>query len=840
MAQWHDYTELYLLEGTTQASWLGCGMSLADFNLDGLEDVTLANSDGSVVAYAQQPGGGFDQVHFWEGDAQAQGLIWSDLDGDDDLDLLVSRRFGRVEAFIRDGLSLTEEGIARGFPDDDTGEARGLALADYDGDGDLDVYVCMYHDGTTGLSENLLFNNDGTGHFTDVTDVAGVGNGLQHSFQGVWFDENDDGLLDLWVINDRLVFPNALYHNMGDGSFVDVAPDLNLAQGIFAMTATLGDPDNDGDMEFFCTNVEGEPNVMMDNVGGIYQSVGPTLGVDGMRYSWGGCWVDADGDMWSDLMVGTYRFPNALPYDNYFYMNGTYGAPFSDVSEFWPNEQTQIYAVGALDVDQDLAPDVCAFGNAPFAQILRNSSPDEDTPPHRLVVELCATAGNRQAIGATIAVHAGGLTQTQLLTCGSDYMTQQSTHRYFGLAAETLVDSVVVDWPNGAREVWTDVASDQFLRLVEGETTAQAAMSGGMCHGDSAWVHFPFDAPMKRWNGLIVDVDSILLEMPGEHVLECEWLNGLFSWSDTVVWAPASPHSLTVEWTEPLCAGDLGLVGWIADSGLDVQFEGTGTWTWSSLESGVEALAGVSDFITIDPETGCQELHTVALPEPPALGVYLDYQPALCHGDVASALVEVSGGTPDYLVNWNGVNPDDLADGPVMVSLTDGAGCQLDTTWSVDLPEPLSFNALVTPEDEGGDASIALEVSGGTPPYYILWNDGTEWDSLLVGLSQGVYSWVIQDANGCITLGLEEVWNLGLDAESGSPLMWHVREGVPVLTGGAGRQLHIRIYTVDGRLALDQDMEGACPCPVSASGIPSHGILFVEDVDGTVLLRTAY
>ena len=104
-AQWQDVTENFLLEATTQASWLGCGMSLADFNLDGLDDLTFANSDGSIVAYAQLTEGGFELVHSLQGEAQAQGLAWFDADGDEDLDLMVTRRFARMELHMRSVLT---------------------------------------------------------------------------------------------------------------------------------------------------------------------------------------------------------------------------------------------------------------------------------------------------------------------------------------------------------------------------------------------------------------------------------------------------------------------------------------------------------------------------------------------------------------------------------------------------------------------------------------------------------------------------------------------------------------------------------------------------------------
>lgn len=542
LAQFEDMTEQFLIEASTQASWFGTGMSSADFNRDGLEDLTFANTSGLVEAFVQLPGGGFEPMHAFPGTGSPQGVAWFDADGDDDLDLLVTRRFGFMELFIRDGDEMLESASTRGIPMSDAWEPRGVAIADYDEDGDLDIYVCMYHDGSTGSSENLLLQNDGTGHFTDVTAVAGVGNGLQHTFQAVWFDYDGDGDLDLWVINDRTIFTNALYANQGDGTFTDVAPQVGADQAIFSMTATVGDPDNDGDFELFCTNVENNPNIYLDRTPNGYMSVGPVVGLDGSRYSWGGCWVDADGDMWSDLMVATYRYPNSLPYDNYFYRNVNGGVQYEDQTSIaWPNEQTQLYCLAACDVNGDLAPDVVGFGNMPFVQVLVNVWDAFSEAGGRLAVQLCGTASNRWAIGAEVRVHAGGVTQMKSVTCGSDFMTQQSWRMFFGVGSAAVVDSIVVSWPSGVEETWFDLAVGSDLRLVEGTSNAQMEIAGTGCHADSTWLVFPFDAPERLLNGVPVDADSLLLESSGVYVAECRWMGGLFSWSDTVDWAPPPP-----------------------------------------------------------------------------------------------------------------------------------------------------------------------------------------------------------------------------------------------------------------------------------------------------------
>lgn len=836
--QWQDISNQLLIEGTTQASWLGCGMSMADFNLDGLPDLTLANSNGTVLAYAQEDNGEFSLVHIIEGTEQAQGVAWFDADGDDDLDLMVTRRFARIQLFMRSEETLVEEAPDRGFPANVDWECRGLSIADYDQDGDLDVYVCMYHDGTTGLSPNLLFANDGSGFFTDVTEAAGVGNGIQHTFQAIWFDYDLDGDLDLWVINDRDVYPNALYQNQGNGTFIDVAPDLNAAQAIFGMTATVGDYDNDGEMELFCTNIENEPNLMLDRNGPLYQSVGALLGVDGMQYSWGACWVDADGDMWSDLMVGTYRFPNTLPYDNYYYQNSENGQVFSDETAAWPNEQTQLYCVGVMDVNQDLAPDVIGFGNMPFLQVLKNTTAEEELAPGRLSVRLCATETNRWAIGALIEVHAGGQTQTQFVSNGSDFMTQQADAHYFGLADVAIVDSVVVKWPDGMREVWMNVEPNTELMLIQKSTTAALGISGALCDEGAIQVTVPFEAPIQLWNGDPFDGTVIEVTEPGEYVLTSQWMGGLFEWTETLVVEEEPAHVFTVEWSAPSCAGEAGLLAWTAEAGLEVEFGGL---LWPSSEINVPFPADSLVVVTTDTVSGCVETHQFVLPEPPVLGLYLDYSPAPCHDDVAQIEGAGYGGTPPYLLNWNGADQSDLQPGFLSMSLTDAQGCVVDSVMEIVIPDPLDMSATVINEDVGGDASISLSISGGTPPYNVLWNTGAIGDTVLSNLTEGLYSWVVEDANGCLLLGLQDIINVGIGTNSSlgwawtpSPAGWRLQLGQGMEDGAT-----LEILDFTGSLQFRETLESQVEWRVAPGAIPPHGVLRILGRDD-VLFSTVY
>jgi hypothetical protein len=229
---------------------------------------------------------------------------------------------------------------------EDTGS--GLAWADYDGDGDFDLYVVNYcaaaQANSTASTGSRLFRNDG-GRFSDVTGHAGVANVPGRGMGASWCDGDDDGLPDLFVTN--VDGPNRLYHNRGDGTFRDVAGEAGVAPSVWSTGSCWGDYDRDGDVDLYvCSYIEydtrglpeGElliergrdsigvpvalnpnafdplPNRLYRNLGdGRFEDVAAEAGVanpEGRSFS--AAMVDLDGDGWLDIYVANDVSPNCL------------------------------------------------------------------------------------------------------------------------------------------------------------------------------------------------------------------------------------------------------------------------------------------------------------------------------------------------------------------------------------------------------------------------------------------------------------------------------------------------------------------------------------------------
>jgi hypothetical protein len=238
------------------------GVYLCDYNRDGYLDMLIVDLN-CIALYKGLPGGKFVDV------TQEVGLPWrllnptganlvaafADLDGDGWEDLILDKRIFRNEAGLR-FQEVTHRSNLRL-----QGDVSGIAVADYDRDGRLDLYVARlgpskassWLDGKCGgKGGNLLFRNKGNWQFEEVAVAAGATGGDRSTFSAVWFDANNDGWPDLYVINE---FGNGiLLLNQGDGTFREQA--IVAGPGDFgSMGVTAGDIDNDGNIDLYVANM---------------------------------------------------------------------------------------------------------------------------------------------------------------------------------------------------------------------------------------------------------------------------------------------------------------------------------------------------------------------------------------------------------------------------------------------------------------------------------------------------------------------------------------------------------------------------------------------------------
>jgi hypothetical protein len=276
-----------------------------------------------------------------------QANAWGDYDGDGDLDLFVGFR-GRLDRLYRnDNGTFTDVALAMGLGD--TSETRAAAWGDYDNDGDVDLYVGYSVNQTT---PNKLYRNDGAKGFVNVARALGVAD-TGTTRQPAWIDLDGDDDLDLFVAwRDR---PNSLYRNDG-GTFTDVAKEIGLADPRKSVGAVWFDLDADGDLDLFVANQEGDPNGLFRNDGGKFTDIADSAGVSGKGRSpvLGGVGpavadYDLDGDL--DLFVANYG-PDEL------FRNDGNGR-FTDVAPaLGLAGDTHETTAGWGDVDNDGDPDL--------------------------------------------------------------------------------------------------------------------------------------------------------------------------------------------------------------------------------------------------------------------------------------------------------------------------------------------------------------------------------------------------------------------------------------------------------------------------------------------------
>lgn len=726
----------------------GTGVSVCDFDGDGLDDLSFGTKSTPPLLY-RNTGSGFTQVPFNHPspDKPIKSIIWADIDNDGDRDLFLSYEFDSVRLYENVGdlelVDITESsGIAMEF----NIRNAGAAFGDYDNDGFIDLYLCKYYNSMAfqgPIYENVLYRNKGDNTFENVTFEAQASVGVNASFNAVWWDYDQDGWLDIFIVNDRVFNQNYLLRNNGNGGFTDVSEQTGVNHFTDAMGCALGDYNNDLLMDFYVANSELQGNYLYQQQPDYsFQEVGEEAGVRMYELCWSGLWMDFDNDGWQDLHVAAEINQVGQMAPNHLYKNLGNGSFVNYTQAAGLSlDHFSTFSTAGGDWNNDGYPDfVCS--NAPPHQSLLWQNVGGNG--NYLAVSLQGTVSNRDAIGAKIYAFSGDLHQIRYVTSGENHIGQNSYRKLFGLANHTLVDSLIIKWPSGLTEKYENLQVNTTHHFVEGNSLSAYIITENLsfCENESVQLTASIDLPITWSNG--ETTASISVTEPGSYWYVVNHPSGLALPSDTVELnsVPLSTYQFTI--TQPSCNG-------LQDGTLSI-FNDTGTYDVSFFINGQEAQATTSSLAAGDYEIsivdlfGCSLTQVFTLSEPENLQAIALVEPIDCFGETTGVTGFAFGGVPPYNFDWNGNDPQLLSAGDYALNISDANGCQLTTPFTVTEPDPLTVGI-----HQEGELLLA-EVEGGTPPYTYFWvapGGATDSNQSLEAVENGYYILAVTDNNGC-------------------------------------------------------------------------------------------
>jgi len=320
-----------------------------------------------------------------------------------------------------------------------------------------------------------LYRNLGGGKFADVTQDAGLSDPNSKSLGVVAFDYDGDGWTDLFVSNDTQ--PNKLYHNLKNGRF----QELGLAAGIAfgedgvaraAMGVDAADYDRSGRPHLIVGNFSNQMLSLYHNEGnGLFVDEAPRSAVGRaslLKLTFGLFFFDYDLDGYPDILTANGHLDEEIervqPKVRYrqtpLLLRNRGGGMFQEVDAFPAPMVARGLAYGDYDLDGDL--DVLIATNDGPAYLYRN---DGGNTNHWLSVKLVGTHSNRNGIGAVVRVTSAGGTQWQTVHSGSSYCSASDLTLTFGLGQDDKATQIEIDWPGGTPQTLKDVAAGQHLAV---------------------------------------------------------------------------------------------------------------------------------------------------------------------------------------------------------------------------------------------------------------------------------------------------------------------------------------------------------------------------------------
>lgn len=450
--------------GPASAATFGAGLSFVDFDGDGWDDLTITTEESEQIYFMKNNNGIFSRVFLSGISAQtkAKQALWVDYDNDGDKDFFVTSVVGKNILYNNDGNNFfTDVTFTSGLFGDDL-TTYGATFGDIDNDGDLDLFICN-REGID--ARNYLYRND-NGAFTDVTVANGISTEVELTFVASFFDYDNDGDQDLYISNDKSD-GNLLYQNDGSGFFTDVSLTSGAGVSLDAMSTTIGDFNNDGYFDIYITNTTSGNYLLQNNAGNTFTNVAAIAGVEMESFAWGSVFLDADLDENLDLYVSSSMdgSVSTLLSSAFFHNQGdnTFMLPnnigFND-------DEAMSFGNAIGDFNNDGKPDIAVLNVNTDVYLWENQS---ITSNSWIKIDLEGVSSNKDGYGNKIEVFANGKSQYRYTVCGEGYLGQNSEYEFFGLGSATQIDYIKVTWnKTGIVETINNVSVNQAIKIQEG------------------------------------------------------------------------------------------------------------------------------------------------------------------------------------------------------------------------------------------------------------------------------------------------------------------------------------------------------------------------------------
>ena len=459
----------------------GSGLGLFDLDGDGDPDALIIGaSDGRVGLYENDGTGHFtDRTYNVATPRMAKhtdyaGVSAADFDSDGDLDIYLSR-YGAPNVFYRNDGDWVFTDITAQSGLGDPGHALATVWADCNADELLDVYVCNRTLTNGDPTENGFFENNGDGTFSEKAATVGIQRAGDPTLVAAFFDYDGDADPDLYLGTDKgsgSSFTNHFFENFG-GGFLDVTSQTATEANVDCMGIALGDVNRDGHYDMFLTNIQLGHKLLVGSPNGVFVDRSVESGAEEFAIGWGTVFFDADNDGYEDLYICQANHNNA------FYRNKG-SLPLSEEALAMNVATTgSSYCVATADIDGDGDLDMLVGKQFDRAQLYINNN--ESNGNHWARFRVVGQGLNNVGVGTTVRVRtADGMPpQKREVRAGHHYKSQDPATLHFGLNKYDSIAKISVTWPNtGDLRIMENYPADRLWTLYPPERMGDIDLDG--------------------------------------------------------------------------------------------------------------------------------------------------------------------------------------------------------------------------------------------------------------------------------------------------------------------------------------------------------------------------